>query len=364
MRTLKKKSGFRQSKWGSADAPPAPDAITLDADGLATERVPQDGDTLPLQIQPKMDGLDLKTWLASNWDLVGDRLRRYGAILFRGFSQREAADFYEVVDSLPIELIDYMESSTPRKELKPKFYTATEFPPEETIALHNELSTAETFPMKVFFFCETPPPVGGETPIADVRRVYQRIAPEIRADFENKGWSLIRNYGDGFGLDWRESFHTEDKRDVEAYCRRNRMDFEWKPGDRLRTRQARPAAINHPITGERCWFNHMAFWHIANLRPEVRDMFESDFALEDLPYHTYFGDGSPIPDRFANHIRDAYQAEKRFFRWRKGDLLMLDNVLTAHGRHPYEGARKVLVSMGEAFTRTDIAPYESINAAR
>jgi len=357
MKTLKKKSGFAKSKWAEAPDALAAGAITLAAGGLVAESPMAEGETLPLRIQPQVDGLDLKAWLSENWAAAGERLRRHGAILFRGFSPRKAADFFELVEGLPIELIDYMESSTPRKELKRKFYTATEFPPEETIALHNELSTAETFPLKVFFFCETPPPVGGETPIADVRGVYRRIDPEIREAFERKGWSLIRNYGDGFGLDWRESFHTQDKCDVEAYCRRNRMDFEWKPGDRLRTRQVRPAVIDHPLTGERCWFNHLAFWHIANLRPELRRMFEAEFAPEDLPYHTYFGDGSPIPDAWANHIRDAYQAEKRAFRWQKGDLMMLDNVMTAHGRHPYEGARKVLVSMGEAYTRQDIVSY-------
>ncbi|WP_281425855.1 TauD/TfdA family dioxygenase [Polymorphospora rubra] len=31
--------------------------------------------------------------------------------------------------------------------------------------------------------------------------------------------------------------------------------------------------------------------------------------------------------------------------WRAGDLLLIDNVLTAHGRRSFEGTRRVLVAM-------------------
>lgn len=357
MKKLKKKRSFKESKWAtnSSDA-----AIDLHANAMVETQPLKDGQTLPLVVKPRVTGVLLQTWLRENWAWLEARLHRHGAVLFRGFDLPTADDFIQLVEHMPLTLIDYMESSTPRQELKKKFYTATEFPPEETIALHNELSTAETFPMKVFFYCETPPAEGGETPIADVRNVYERIDPTIRNEFETKGWSLIRNYGDGFGLDWRESFHTENKADVEDYCLRNRMTWEWKSGDRLRTKQVRPAVIDHPKTGEHCWFNHMAFWHIANLRDDIRNMFETSFASEDLPYHTYFGDGTPIPDAYANHIRDTYIAEKQSFPWQNGDVMVLDNVLAAHGRHPYQGRRKVLVTMGEAYTRKDIVDYATV----
>ena len=35
------------------------------------------------------------------------------------------------------------------------------------------------------------------------------------------------------------------------------------------------------------------------------------------------------------------------FQWREGDVLMVDNMLVAHARNPYQGARKIVVAMGE-----------------
>ena len=43
----------------------------------------------------------------------------------------------------------------------------------------------------------------------------------------------------------------------------------------------------------------------------------------------------------------VYLAEKIIFPWRDGDVLMLDNLLCAHGREPYAGKRRVLVSMAK-----------------
>jgi len=45
-----------------------------------------------------------------------------------------------------------------------------------------------------------------------------------------------------------------------------------------------------------------------------------------------------------------YQQEAVIFPWQAGDILMLDNMLTSHGRKPFVGARKVLVGMAEPFS--------------
>ncbi|MNJ78479.1 Taurine catabolism dioxygenase TauD, TfdA family [compost metagenome] len=42
------------------------------------------------------------------------------------------------------------------------------------------------------------------------------------------------------------------------------------------------------------------------------------------------------------------------FDWRKGDVILLDNMLAAHARDPFEGPRKIVVAMGEMVERRSL----------
>jgi alpha-ketoglutarate-dependent taurine dioxygenase len=122
-------------------------------------------------------------------------------------------------------------------------------------------------------------------------------------------------------------------------------------GDRLRTIQVRSAVEQHPQLGVQVWFNHVAFWHISSVEPKLRELFLKEFDEHQLPYNTFYGDGSPIEDAVVEELRQAYRQETVAFPWQTGDLLMLDNMLVAHGREPYRGERKILAAMGEAYRR-------------
>jgi len=50
-----------------------------------------------------------------------------------------------------------------------------------------------------------------------------------------------------------------------------------------------------------------------------------------------------------DEIRKAYDSETVKFDWQRGDLLLVDNMLVAHGREPFTGDRRVLVAMAEPF---------------
>lgn len=325
-------------------------SVCLSQDTVVKTGTLQSGQTLPFVIEPDVEGVHLASWIEHNLQFIQTNLLKYGGILFRGFDLRTQNDFEEVVKSLPYQLMHYIEGATPRTQLTPNVYTSTEYPPDQSIALHNELTYVVSWPMKIWFFCLLPAQHQGETPIADVRKVFQRIDPAIRERFEKVGWMLVRNYGERLSLPWQSAFRTSSKSEVEKYCHSAGIEYEWKSGEHLRTRQIRPAVAKHPLTGESVWFNHVAFWHVSSLESGVRQAMLTMFEEQDLPYNTYYGDGEKIEASTAEALRQAYRQETVAFPWQKGDFLMLENMLVAHGRSPYAGERKILVAMGDPFS--------------
>jgi alpha-ketoglutarate-dependent taurine dioxygenase len=309
------------------------------------------GNSLPLLLQPAIDEVCLVAWAANNRAYLNAQLSKHGAILFRDFKLKSIDEFEQLIKAVSGESLAYHERSSPRHEVKGNIYTSTDYPAEQSIFLHNENSYQQIFPLKIFFYCVTPAEGGGETPLADCRRVFERIAPEITDRFIRKGWMYVRNFGHGFGLPWQTVFQTADKAAVEEHCRAAGVEVEWKDDQHLRTRAVRTAVAKHPRTGETVWFNHAAFFHVSTLEPMIREALLSEFEEEYLPSNSYYGDGSPIEHWVLDALREAYYKEMVSFSWEKGDVLMLDNMLIAHGRAPYSGPRKIVVGMAEPFNR-------------
>ncbi|MFY9554817.1 MAG: TauD/TfdA family dioxygenase [Blastocatellia bacterium] len=305
---------------------------------------------LPLIIQPRVEGIDLQAWAGRNRGQINSFLLNHGGILFRGFNLSEADEFEGFVKIVSSELLEYRERSSPRSLVQGRIYTSTDYPADQSIFLHNENSYQNTWPLKIFFFCHTAPAWGGETPIADCRRTLRRLAPRVVEQFRAKKVMYIRNFGNGFGLPWQTVFQTDDKNQLNDYCGRAGIEVEWKGANQLRTRQVREAVAIHPVTGEPVWFNHAAFFHNSTLEPAIREALLGQFKEEDLPSNTYYGDGSTIEPSVLDEIRDAYLKEAVVFPWRKGDLLMLDNMLVAHGRAPFKEPRKILVGMADPYS--------------
>jgi Taurine catabolism dioxygenase TauD, TfdA family len=225
-----------------------------------------------------------------------------------------------------------------------KIYTSTHYPAHQTIALHNEMSYSRQWPMIIGFFCVQPAPEGGETPIADSRRVFAQIDAAIKEEFIRKQLMYVRNYTDALDLSWREVFQTNSRAEVESYCLKAGMKVQWN-GDELRTWQVCQAVTEHPVTGEMVWFNQAHLFHVSSLDHDVRSSVQSA-ARGNEPRNAFFGDGSEIDEAALDHIRAVYDNEKVTFPWQRGDILILDNILTAHGRNPYRGPRQIVVGMG------------------
>lgn len=358
----------------STGAPPPPPpaglggsrrrAVSVSSESLVETGPLLAGGPLPLLVQPRLRGVDLAAWAATHREAIEENLLRHGGILFRGFGVETPERLENVVHGVSGEALEYRERSSPRSAVAGRIYTSTDYPPNYPIFLHNENSYQSAWPLKIFFCCSRPATEGGETPIADCRQVFARIAPDVRERFARLGWLVVRNFGDGFGLDWRTVFQTDDKAAVEAHCRRHGIEVEWKPGERLRTRARRPAVTRHPVTGEPLWFNHATFFHVSTLEPAIREGLLAEFAEDELPANTYYGDGSPIEPEVLDRLRALYHEQTVRFEWQQGDVLLLDNMMVAHGRAPYAGERKILVAMAEPVSREAWVPGAEPPATR
>jgi alpha-ketoglutarate-dependent taurine dioxygenase len=306
--------------------------------------------SLPALARPVTGGVNLIAWAESDKDRIQAILLSHGAILFRGFGIQSATEFERFIAAVSGQPLPYIERSSPRTRVNGEIYSSTEYPADQEIFLHCENSYQRTWPLKIFFFCQSPAELGGETPIADTRRILGRIDPKVRDKFDKKGVTYVRNFGAGFGLSWQAVFQTEDPQVVTQYCLSAGIECDWRDNDRLRIKQVRKAIQTHPLTGESVWFNHAIFFHVSTLDPATQKVLSESFSEEELPSNTYYGDGSKIEPEELNHLRSVVQEEKVLFRWRQGDILMLDNMLVAHGRRPYRGPRKILVGMTEPYS--------------
>jgi alpha-ketoglutarate-dependent taurine dioxygenase len=341
----------RESKFSKfKNASPKP--VSLAGEELVRTRYLEDGQTLPLVVEPATDDVDLADWARNNAARVESQLHQHGAVLFRGFRLRSVAEFEAAALALCPQLFgDY--GDLPREEMGSKVYGSTPYPHDQAILFHNESSHLHQWPMKIHFFCVRAAERGGETPIVDCRRLYELLDPRLRELFARKGLTYVRNFTKQLDVSWQKFFHTTERAVVEERCRREGIEFEWKGADGLRTRQHCRAVARHPRTGEHVFFNQIQLHHVHSLDPAVRASLLSLFGEQDLPRHVYFGDGSPIDASIVEEVTDLCWRTASKFPWQEGDLLMLDNMLVAHARNPFEGERKIVVAMGEMFTPSE-----------
>lgn len=301
----------------------------------------------PLQYRPLLGSTSLADVLAANRADVADKLLEHGALLFRGFRIHDGQSLRAVVEALSAQPMDYVYRSTPRTIVGAGIYSATEYPADQSIPLHNENAYQRTWPQRLVFCCVLPAASGGGTPIAQMRTVTERIGRALVDEFSERGVEYIRHYHPHVDLPWQTVFQTEDRARLAQFCATHGIRHEWLEDDVLRTSQVCQGTARHPLRNLTVFFNQAHLFHGSALGPEVHASLMRSFGGR-LPRHARFGDGAEIGERALFAIRDAFDQEAVSFQWQAGDVLLLDNMQFAHGRSAYTGKRQVLAALLDA----------------
>jgi alpha-ketoglutarate-dependent taurine dioxygenase len=299
---------------------------------------------------------DASTWADEHRLALRAVVAEHGSVLVRGLGLHDVAGTGAVFQRLGVELMADQEAFASRQAYPDGVYSSSKWPPNQPMCMHHELSYRLEFPGLMLFACLTAPTSGGATAVADAPAVLDALPAELVQRFEREGWMLTRSYNDEIGASFAEAFGTDDRGAVETYCRANAIEFEWQPDGALRTRQRRSAVVRHPVPGQRCWFNQVAFLNEWTIAAEVREYLVDVYGEDGLPFNTRFGSGDPIGEDVVQLLNEVYEANTKREPWQPGDLMMVDNIRSAHSREAYDGPREVLVAMAEPVQLADCSP--------
>ena len=318
----------------------------------------------PAIITPQKANLsyeELTELLVQNKQPLEKALLKHGGLLFRDFPVESPMNFRNFIKTLNLgRFVDYVGGDSPRDKVAEEVYTSTEAPPPIHIPLHQELSYIKNSPRHIYFFCEIAPVVGGSTIIADARRVFKALNPEVKQRFQSKGLTYISHYYHRSKVmewvnrlqrshkSWTEVFETKNKSEVEKKCIENEFAWKWLHQDWIEIKQTRPAITEHPQTKEVVWFNQA---HLFDFSPRLLGWaryiaaklfyFRKSTRLHEIE----FADGSPVSRKDLYHILDVLNENTVAFPWQRKDVLVLDNILAMHGRAPFKGKRRILTAL-------------------
>ena len=316
----------------------------------------------PPMLRAELTG-DAPAWAAERRDALRAVVADHGSVLVRGLGLRDAAEVAAVFQRLTTTgLMTEREAFAARQVYTDGVYSSSKWPPNQPMCMHHELSYTLEFPGMMLFACLGAASEGGATGVADSPTVLNALPPQLVQRFEREGWLLTRTYNDDIGASYADAFGTDDRAAVERYCLANAIEFEWQPDGELRTRQRRSAVVRHPITGRRCWFNQIAFLNEWTMDPEVHEYLVDVYGEDGLPFNTRFGNGDPISQDVVELLTGIYDAHTAREPWQAGDLMLVDNIRSAHSREAFEGPREVLVGMADAVRLGDVSPTGGVTA--
>lgn len=297
---------------------------------------------------------------------INSQLNKTGALLIRGFQNLTTADDFEaIITALFPSLMDYVGGTSPRHKIKGKIMEATHVPPTWSIPLHQEMAYTKTPPARIAFFCQTPAPSGGASLIGDMRKVLEQIDAKLLQKCQQHGLILRRTLPSpktlalkpGVKKTWQEVFDCQAPEEAERIVAKKGWRVDWLQDEVMHLWQDRlPASRFHLGTQSEVWCNQAHFFSpICMMDWAARDGRTDDYlalanAKANHPHMldmTFFGNGEAVSDEESRHIASVIQSLEVPIALQQSDVLILDNILVAHGRYAFEGQRDILVALAE-----------------
>lgn len=287
----------------------------------------------------------LTAWLAENRQELDEQGAAHGAILFRGFPLATAYEFDQFVGAFGWRNFPYDESlsNAVRVNRTERVFTANEAPPSVSIFLHHEMAQTPIYPSKLFFFCEQPASEGGATPLCRSDILWQALTqrcPDFARDCMEKGLrytNVMPSANDpnsGMGRSWQSTLRAETREQAEERLKGLGYRWEWLADGCLRATTPVLPAARDLGDGRRSFFNQLIAAY-GGWKDSRNDPSKS----------INFGDGTPLDGPSAMIAAELADELTFDLAWQRGDVALIDNYVTMHGRRTFTGTRKVLASL-------------------
>lgn len=288
---------------------------------------------------------DACTWLSAQRTELLAQVDLHGAVLLRGFPAANAHDFDAVVRAFGLTSFRYAESlsNAVRINRTDRVFTANEAPPDVSIFLHHEMAQTPVYPSRLFFFCEQSAERNGQTPICRSDILLDRLrqaSPSFVQACEQLGVKYtnvmpgVDDPESGQGRSWRSTLGTDTVDEAEQRLTALGYTWEWRDNETLAATTPVLPAVSTLSDGRKVFFNQLiaAFrgWADSRNDPQKSIRFGNNEAISV--------DDMDIAIRLADEL--TFDLE-----WQTGDIAIIDNFTVMHGRRPFEGVRKILVSL-------------------
>ncbi|HWW71484.1 MAG TPA: TauD/TfdA family dioxygenase [Duganella sp.] len=291
-------------------------------------------------------GESLREWIEQHRGDIDEALWSDGYVLFRGFDVGGLEGFEHCAASACNALYKHY-GDLPLASASENVYFATPYPKHLEIQFHNEASHTHTWPSRQLFYCLEPASEGGEWTLSDGREVLRMLPAAMLERFRERGLVYRRRFIRGLDASWQQFFQVRNLDELRDKIVPTGHEIDAPSENDVTVSFRTHAVLPLPERGTEAWFNQILLHHPDALPPEVDALLRKHFSRDKFPRTVFFGDGSVIPAEWVKTIDAALNESSIRIRTQANDVLLVNNLLMAHGRRPYSGNRQIRVALGD-----------------